>query len=295
MVMTLIKSTKTLSWILFTSLVLIYGSAFILIKWGLISYSPQQVASLRIFVGGIVLAPLTLGVKKITLSKSQWYFLLQSGLLGSLIPAFLFAAAEQQIDSGLASVLGSATPVFAVLISHFAFKYKLGKYQIPGLFLAFSSVIIIAFNKSDGVEYQWQGVIFILIATLCYAANMNFIKYKLEDVSPQLISSISLLFLVIPTGLILYFSNFFGSIYAPENLKSIVSITILGLTSTAVALILFIKLLKLANPLFTSSITFAIPAVAIFWGVLDGETVGSQEAISIVLMLTGIYLISKKD
>ena len=124
-----------LSWILFISLSFIYGSAFILIKWGLISYSPQQVASYRIFIGGIALSPLAFGIRKISLSKSQWYFLIQSGVLGSLIPAFLFASAEQHLDSGITSVIGSVMPVFTVLISYFAFQYKIGKLQILGLAL----------------------------------------------------------------------------------------------------------------------------------------------------------------
>jgi drug/metabolite transporter (DMT)-like permease len=295
MAMTSNKSDSRLSWILFGSLVLIYGSAFILIKWGLISYSPQQVASYRIFIGALVLSPFAVGIRKFNLTKTQWYFLLQSGILGSLIPAFLFASAEEHLDSGIASVLGSMTPVFTVLISHFAFRYKLGKFQIPGLLLAFGSALLIGLKDSSGFDFQWKGVVYILIATLCYAANMNFIKYKLEDISPKVISSISLLFLIIPTGFFLFQSNFFEGVQNPENLKSLISISILGLTSTALALILFIKLLKMANPVFTSSITFAIPLVAILWGVFDGEKVGIQEAIAIGLMLLGIWLISKKE
>ena len=293
--MTLIKSKNQLSWILFTSLVFIYGSAFILIKWGLISYSPQQVASYRIFIGAIVLSPFAFRLRKISLTKTQWYFLIQSGILGSLIPAFLFARAEQHLDSGIASVLGSMTPVFTVLISHFVFQYQLGKLQIPGLILAFSSTLLIGIKNGSGLEFQWEGIIYILIATLCYATNMNFIKYKLEGVSPKIISSVSLLFLIIPTGLLLLQTGFFEGLQDTDNFKSIVSITILGLTSTALALLLFINLLQIANPLFTSSITFVIPLVAIIWGIFDGEKIGFQESIAIGLMLLGIWLISKKD
>lgn len=292
--MILTNSKSFISWILFSTLALIYGSAFILMKWGLISYSPLQIASYRIFIGAIVLTPLAISVRRFRFSKKQWYFLIQSGILGSLIPAFLFASAEQHLDSSIAGVLGSMTPVFTLLISHFAFNYKLEKHQIPGLILAFGSTLLMGFSTSSEMEFQWKGIIYILIATMCYALNMNFIKYKLQDISPKIISSISLLFLIIPTGLVLFYTDFHTGVNDPENLKSILSITILGITSTAIALLLFIKLLKIASPVFTSSITFAIPFVAIFWGVLDGEKIELFESLIMTLMLLGIWLISKK-
>ncbi len=293
--MTLNRPNNQLSWILFTSLVLIYGSAFILIKWGLISYSPQQVASYRIFIGGIALSPFAFGLRKVSLSKAQWYFLIQSGILGSFIPAYLFASAEEHLDSGITSVIGSIMPVFTVLISYFVFQYKLAKFQILGLTLAFSSALIIGLKGNSGFDIQWKGVSYILVAALCYAANLNFIKYKLEGLPPKVISSVSLLFLILPTGFLLSQNGFFEGFNNPEKLKSIISITILGLTSTALALLLFINLLKIANPLFTSSITFVIPLVAILWGIFDGERIDIQELIAIILMLFGIWLISKRS
>ncbi|MCH2046840.1 MAG: DMT family transporter [Saprospiraceae bacterium] len=292
--MNFIKNQRSLSWILFIVLALIWGSAYILIKKGLEAFEPFQVASFRILVASIVLVPLVIGVRKVNLDSKQWFFIILSGFLGSLFPAFLFATAQQELDSAEAGILSSMTPVFTLLVSKFAFDYKIRRYQLPGILLAFIGASLIAINGKDDLNFQWKGVLLVMLATVCYAVNLNFIKYKLSEVPPKLISSLSLIALIIPTAIYLSWTGFFGDILIGENSTAFWSLVILGSTSTGLALLLFIKLLKIANPLFSSSITFAIPFVALAWGIVDGEVLGFYELLSLFMMLLGIWLISKK-
>ena len=105
----MIKShTRLVSWLLLIFLSLIWGSSFILMKKGLISFSPAEVAGVRILSASVFLLPVALrNLQKIR--KKQWYYLFISGFFGSLIPAFLFPLAQTRIDSGITGILNALT------------------------------------------------------------------------------------------------------------------------------------------------------------------------------------------
>src|SRR5262245_21003183 len=107
-------------WLLLILLSLIWGSSFILMKKGFEAFSPPQVASLRLVITAISLIPFAaFRIKEIPKTKIKFIFL--QGLFGNFIPAFLFTAAQEHIDSSVAGILNSLSPVFVFILGIFFF------------------------------------------------------------------------------------------------------------------------------------------------------------------------------
>ena len=130
---------KFIHWVIFCLLALIWGSSFILMKEGLTQLSPYQVAALRMLFAGLVLLPFAFkALKKIP--KEKMGLVLLSGIIGNFIPAFLFCIAETKIDSALAGILNSLTPLFTILVGVFFFQnchqYPKNDRHLSGLYWA---------------------------------------------------------------------------------------------------------------------------------------------------------------
>ena len=288
----MIKNRSTQSWLLFIALSLIWGSAFLLIKRGNEAFTPLQGASIRILTGAIVLCPIALRNLRKKYSKQEWLFLFISGLVGSYTPAMLFATAQTSITSSTAGVLSSLTPVFTAIISILFFKNKLSAHQYFGLALGLLGAIMLATLKDGSIDFSNMSWLLVVGATFCYAINLNFLKFKLEKVEPFTIAAMSL-FLVSPFALFNLFNSDFTSRLIPENTDSFLYLILLGATATSLALILFNKLLKIASPQFASSTTYAIPVIAICWGIFDNEVINQFQLIAITCILGGLFLLKK--
>jgi len=285
-------SEKRLSIILFLTLVLIWGSAFILIKRGLVAFDSLQVASIRMISALIVLLPFAIHKIK-QIKKREWPFIALSGLCGSLIPAILFGAGmNHNITSSTAGILSALTPSFTFLISVTFFKLKFNIKQPIGLIIGFLGACLLLVSKSnDGFVFNSYGWL-IVIATSMYAINLTLVKYKLKEADPLSISAFSLIF-TLPVTLWILFSSDFISVLEqhPKAYSSLGYSFLLGASATGIALHLFNKLLKIANPVFISSVTYAIPLVALFWGFLDGEQISLMMISACSIIIFSIYLI----
>lgn len=290
----MVINSKAYPWVLLVTLAFIWGSSFILIKRGLIGLSPQEVGALRIVSAGAFLAPIAIrGLRR--QSRSNLVLLFFSGLLGSLIPAFLFPFAQMHLESSLTGVLNALTPTFVVIIGGFFFKSKISLETGAGIFLAFIGTAILI-SAASGAEYSFNAYAFLVVlATLMYASNLNLIKFKLANIKPLIITSISLFFVgLIDLIYLVFFTGFLDNINTATGLRSTIYIVILGVIGTAIALIIFNNLVKISNPVFTSSVTYLIPIVAIFWGVLDGEKLYLIHYIGIAFIILGVWLTNKK-
>ncbi len=289
-------------WVYLILLALTWGSSFILIKRGLFSpdgselFTGIQVGALRIVFAGLFLAPLALKNIKL-LRHGQAKFLLIVGVCGNALPALLFATAQTHIPSALAGMLNATVPLFSLIIAYFIFKVKVNKWQIIGLFIGLFAAIGLMMS-SGGTAAQpvnlWYAIL-VLIATICYAISLNTIKQFLKAESAVAITALALL-LVMPIGAIILFNtDFVLRISANEYaLQGIGAVAILGIVGTALALILFNQLVKDTNTIFASSVTYLIPLVAIAWGLLDNETIGTDQILFALIMLGGVILINRK-
>lgn len=284
------------AWVLLSVLALIWGSSFILIKRGLIGLSSDQVGALRIFSAGFSLFPLAIVYAK-TLNRKELGLLFVSGLTGSLVPSFLFAFAQTKLDSGITGVLNALTPGFVFIIGLLFFGQRFSRNKIYGLFVAFigSVVLILAGSGGDLTKVNFYAF-FVILATMCYGINVNIIKSYLGNIKSIKITAISLFFVGLLAGAyLLAFTDFIPRVSTGDDkvLLSTLYVIILGILGTAFALILFNNLVKISSTIFSSSVTYLIPVVAVLWGVWDGEVLLVAHFIGMMLILGGVLLISR--
>ncbi|MBK6538609.1 MAG: DMT family transporter [Ignavibacteria bacterium] len=282
------------SWILLLILSVIWGSSFILIKRGLVYFTPLQVGTLRITFAFLVMLPFALKrIKKV--SGDKWKFFAFTGLISNLVPAVLFALAQTKLESSLTGILNALSPLFTLIFAVLMFKFKPNSFQIGGFVLGMAGTVGLSLvNSSGGFGNMNVYVWLIVLATICYALSLNFIKYFLSDVNSLTITSLSLLIAGPFSIIILLSTDFLGRLnFSSEIVFAIFCIAVLGILGTAIALVLYTKLIHMNSPLFASSVTYLVPVVAIMWGVWDGEVLFPLHFAGMVLILLGIYFINK--
>lgn len=273
----------------------IWGSSYILIKKGLTGLTPVQLGSIRVIITTILIAPIGYNkIKHIPKNKMKWVAV--SAFVGSFFPAYLFAFAETEISSSVTAVMVSLTPLFTLLISVIIFGEELLKKQVIGVIIGFLGIVVLINNELLSSSFNILYVMFIVLAAFCYAVNANLLKYKLPNIPALGIVFMSFLFMFIPAFIVLFFSNFPFSDFTsdPLILESIIYIVILALFGTAIAKVMYIKLLAISTPVFSVSTTYLMPVVAIFWGLLDGEEFKLTQFIGTSIILIGVYLVTKK-
>lgn len=284
------------AWLILILLGITWGSSFILMKKGLQVFSNTEVGALRIVISFLFLMPFAM--KRLGSVKSKtWLILLISGILGNGAPAFLFATAQTVIDSSVAGILNSLTPLFTVIVGIVAFKLKLRWFNFLGVAVGLAGAIgLLAVSGSGEFSFKLGYASYIILATVFYAINVNIIKFWLKDVDPIGIVSLSFMLLGVPILIyLLGFTNFTEKIAnQPQALEGLAYIAILAIGGTALALMLFNKMLKLTDPVFASSVTYLIPIIAVMWGILDGERFGWSYLLWIFMILSGIILVSSK-
>jgi drug/metabolite transporter (DMT)-like permease len=279
-------------WIYLVILSLIWGSSFILIKKSLLGLTPFQLGALRTIITGIFL--FSVGFKTLKyIELNQWKWLALSGFLGSFFPGFFFAIAETEIDSSVVSILNSLTPLNTLLVGLAIFKIGSTKRQMVGVIIGFIGTALLILKGADlnpNQNYLFAG--FVIISTIMYAANVNIIKSRLHSIKPLAIATGNYVTIFIPAVIVLMFSGFFNqaTFGAPNFAMSMVFITTLSFFGTALAKVMFNKLIQMSTPVFASSVTYVMPIIALIWGVLDGESFTWMQGFATLIILVGVYL-----
>ncbi len=260
-------------------------------------FSPLEVGLLRIVITFIFLFPIAF--KKFSrVNRKQKYYLIISGIVGSLMPSLLFAYAQSGIDSGLAGSLNSLTPLFTLLLGLIFFHLQAKWYNIIGVLIGLIGALglIYVSGGDDGFVFNFKYSFLVVIATICYAFNVNFIKTFLKDIDSITITVLTFYFIGFPATLfILFFSDVPGKlIHQQEVWAGLGYLSILSIVGTGLALMIFNKLIKISSPVFASSVTYLIPVVAIIWGVVDGEVLKPAYFLWFLLILLGVFLVNAK-
>ena len=285
-------------WFQFTilmALAFIWGSSFILMKIGLKSFSPEQAGALRILLASLALLPLSLRQLK-NLRKEDMKSLLIAGFIGSFFPAFLFMKAETRIDSSLAGMLNSLTPVFTLIVGMLFHQTAFRWLQVIGLTLGLAGATGLIF-AGDGFHLGPVNsfAFYIVLATCFYAISINQIKSKLTHLSGVQITSLSFLFIG-PVALIYLLTTNFAPVAAnPAWPVHLLALAALGIVGTALGMLLMNSLIRYSSAVAASSVTYIIPIFAIMWGVFDGEKVTLLHMLCMAIILSGVYLISRKS
>lgn len=279
---------KIWHWLVLAALSVIWGTSYILMKKGLESFSASQIGSLRIIITFLSLLPVAIrNLPK--LNRSNILSLTIIGFFGSGIPAFLFPLAQTRIDSSLAGMLNTLSPVFTLVIGIMFYRQQKIKSQFAGVFLGLLGAVGLLYSGSFSLNYYG---IFVVLATLLYGISTNEVS-KVKGINGLQITSLAF-FILSPFAIVIFlFTDIHAATETTNWLRNLGYITILSVFGSAVALALFYLLVRDTSPVFASMVTYFIPIVATLWGVADNEHLTPSMMVSVILILGGVYLINR--
>jgi drug/metabolite transporter (DMT)-like permease len=290
-------SNDNKKWVYLILLSIIWGSSYILIKKTLIGVSPLQLGSLRVIFTTMVLFILGFSsLKKIP--KDKWKWIILTGYIGSFFPSFFFAFAQTEIDSGVAAILNSLTPLATLIIGVVFYKFIIDSKQILGVIIGlFGSFLLIYEGSTINPDQNFLFVGFIITSSVCYATSVNMLKAHLQDVPAISIALGNFLCILPPALIILFYSGFMNInvIESPKVQNALFYIIVLSVFGSAFAKILFNKFVQIASPVFASSVTYTLPVVAVMWGLLDGETINFRQILATIVILIGVYFANRRS
>ena len=291
-------SESFLKWFFFLILVVLFGSAFLLIEISLNSFSPVQIAFFRVFFASIFLLiySMTKGYK-LNFVYKYFNLLFILGLSGTTIPFFLISWAQLTISSSETGILIGFMPLFTILGSHYFFKYeKLNVYKIFGFIIGFIGLLILLLNNNENISFfnNIYAKTAVIASAFFYALNALLVK-KIDNVEVIPLSAIVMVF---STLQLLVLSLFSGKIYLIQGelyLDALISIIVLSILSTAFATVLYYKIIQNYGPNFLSLVNYPIPVFAFFAGIIFlKEQFNFFSILSLSLVIISIYISQKK-
>ena len=294
---------KNSKWFILLLLAIVWGSSFILMKKGLDGgMNAYQLGAYRIVFTSLFLG-LFFGKEFFKIPSTKFKFVFLAGLLGNFFPIFLFALAQTQISSSISSTLNSFTPLNTLLIGSIFFGLTFSRKQILGLLIGIVGCLILVYAGASGnpTKNYWFALL-VIIATWCYAANINLVKKYLSDVSPLSITVGNFAFLLLPALAILLFNGFnfqstheiSASLGFTDQIHPLLYVAILGIIGTGMANIYFYRLIQMSSPIFASNVTYLIPIVATIWSMVFNEGVTPIQILGTIIILFGVYITNRK-
>ena len=268
----------------FIALAAIWGSSFLFMRVGAAEFGPLATAGVRVAIGAITLVPILWFSGLWPVLRMHAAKILVIGVISSGVPFVLFSYAVMSISTGMSSILNATAPLFGALIAWWWLHDRPDRSRILGLVIGFAGVVLLASGKAsfNGGGSGWA-VLACLGATLCYGLAVNFTKRYLSGVHPLAIATGSqigaTLVLVLPTW-------WYWPAHNPGT-GAWLSLVALGVLCSAVAYILYFRLIHQIGPARTITVTFLIPVFAVFFGVvfLDEALTGSMLACGVVIVI----------
>ena len=287
-------SNQQRKWVYLIILAIVWGSSFILMKKALLGLTPIQVGALRMLITAVFL--LLIGYKSLKkIQKNQWKYIAYTALLGTFFPSFLFAYAVTKIDSSIPAILNSLTPFNTFIVGALVFGFAFKKKQLIGILIGLVGTLILILKGAhlNPDQNYWYAVL-VIISSVGYAFNVNIVKKHLNELNALAITAGNFLLLIIPALIVLYFTDIHIEFEATnESLSALGYLTILAVVGTGVAKVMFNRLVQISTPVFSSSVTYLIPIVAVIWGLVDNEQLSSLQLLGGAIILFGVYLVNK--
>lgn len=283
-------------WLILSILALTWGSSFILIKKSLEVFTPYQIGSIRVIVSGLLL--MGIGIPAIRkMDKRTLLWMIFAGAMGNFVPMFLFPLAQLKVSSSMAGILDTLVPVFVLILGFSFFKMRSKIIQWIGSIIGFIGAAILMYFSADSSGDSDIGYsLLIVLATVCYAGSALIVNQKLHHVPSLKLSASVFTVWMFPSIIILLFSGFFQDFKGtPGQLHGLGFLSILSVVGTALAMLLYFRLIQTTSAIFASMVTYLIPIVAVFWGLLAGEHFNTWYALGGLLILSGIYMVQEKN
>ncbi|UPS92844.1 DMT family transporter [Bizionia sp. M204] len=282
-------------WVLLLVITLTWGSSFMLIKKSLVAFTPYEIGAIRIVGSGILLAIIGIpAIKKMTKKTLLWVAIV--GFFGNFLPMFLFPIAQTQVSSSLAGILDSLVPVFVLIFGFLLFGIKSKMTQVIGAVIGFlGAASLIYFSDANTEGSQFGYTMLIVLAGASYGINAVVITERTSEVKAVELTAAVYTIWAIPAMVILYFTGFIQNFeMKPEYVEPLGYLGFLTIFGTAIAMLLYYKLIQNTSAVFASTASYLLPVVAVIWGIIDGEKFTIWYVFGGILILIGIYLIREK-
>ena len=288
------RQPSAFDWFLIIFLAAIWGASFFFIKRSVVIFSPMQMAMWRMVFATAVYLPIAAAYWS-KIDWRRWKPLVIVAFCGSAIPNFFFAVAQQHVNSSLAGVLNSLTPLFTLMIGTAFFSMQFSREKVLGVAIGLGgAVILVLFNASSGVSGNAFFASLCVLATICYAINANTVNTHLRDIPPAGIASAA--FVITGAFFVagLWLSGGWDTAWQhPDGIKGLGYILYLSVVGTVIGSILYFWLLQRTSAIFATSVTYLLPIGAIVIGALDGEAIGLIDFVGTAVILVGVYLARK--
>ena len=289
------RQPKIIDYLLLVLLALIWASAFFNIKIATYSYGPVTIAFLRVFFGAIPVLLLCYYKNiKIEAFSKDWHWFAMIGFINLVAPFFLIAYGVQSVQSNLAAILMSTTPLSSTVLGHFyTTNEKFNFIKTFGILIGFSGILYLFSDNLLIDENNFISALLILLGSTCYVVGgvltLKISKKKNENVTGSI--------LIWATIILIPLVSF---IEQPWNLTprldSTVSVIYLGFVSTGIAWLLRFRILVNNGLIFQSQVSYLIP---IFGTILSyiflKELITTKVLISLIAVSVGIYFVRKAD
>tara|TARA_B100001029_G_scaffold169812_1_gene165063 strand:- start:611 stop:1498 length:888 start_codon:yes stop_codon:yes gene_type:complete len=289
------KKANITDYFLLTILSLIWASAFFNIKIATESFGPITIAFLRVFFGSIPVLILCF-YKKITIEafSKDWYWFMLIGLINLVIPFFLIAYGVKSVQSNLAAILMSTTPLSSTILGHFYTNdEKFNFVKTIGILIGFAGIVYLFSDNILIDENNFLSAILILLGSTCYVIGgvltLKISKKRNENVTGSILIWATLILL--PLTCIIELPS-----QKIPSLNSSVSVIYLGVVPTGIAWLLRFRILKKNGLIFQSQVSYLIPIFGIILGyVFLKELITYKVLISLIAVVIGIYFVRKAD
>lgn len=275
-------------WALLLIVSAIWGSSFLWIAIGLDSFHPGTIAFVRMVLGAAVIY--TLPAARVPVARSAWGPLALVAVAGNAAPSVLFPLGQQRIESSVAGMLNSVSPILVLLIAVMMTRKAPHRLQLIGLGVGLVGALLLALPNIAGADAQPLGVLFIVLAVAGYATSNNFLPRLVQDYNGAAVMARAMAaaaVLLIPYG-------GWGISQSEFSWSSFGAIVILGVFGTGIARSMFATLNGRIGAPRSSLVGYLVPVVAVVLGVLvRSESVGLLEIAGTALVLVGATLISR--
>jgi len=267
---------------------LIWGSAFLWIALAVDSLSPGLVAFGRVALGAVALA--VFPQARIRIQREDWARILAVAVAGNAGPALLFAIAETELDSAVAGMVTSGTPVLSLVVAAFLLHKLPGRAQALGIGIGFIGIVMMTTPSLVGVRAAPVGIVLVFLATIGYGINSNIVVPLQQKYGG---AAVTLWALVLSSAMLVPFAvlSLDGSEF---SMPSVIAVLILGVIGTGIVRALSTTLAgRVGGPRMTTT-TYLIPVVAIVLGVVfRSEVVQPIAIVGVVVVLSGAYLATR--
>ncbi len=287
------RQPNLVDYILLTLLALIWASAFFNIKIATYSFGPVTIALLRVFFGAIPVLILCFYKKiKVEAFSKDWYWFAIIGFINLVVPFFLISYGVKSVQSNLAAILMSTTPLSSTILGHYYTKNeKFNFTKTMGILIGFAGIVYLFSDNLLINESNFFSAILILVGSTCYVIG-GVLTLKIKDKKNENVTGSILIWAVI----ILIPLSFFIEkpwTYNP-SIQSTISVIYLGLVSTGIAWLLRFKILVDNGLIFQSQVSYLIP---IFGTILSyiflKELITIKVLISLIAVVIGIYFVRR--